>query len=107
MSPKDGAKSLVRRAGRAIRGSDKPVAPASSTKEPCLACFEETAAGSAFFYDRLAVAGSSGQRGYLCSDCTTRARAAKMGEPLTDADLRVIADNGLMVGVGLGVGLGS
>ena len=77
----------------------------STTVEPCTQCLEETAAGSVFFSDRLVVTRTDGGRSFLCSDCYTRARAAKKGEPITDADLRVIADNGLMIGVGLGTGL--
>ena len=80
------------------RGPGEPAV--SSAKEPCAACGEETAAGSAFFSDRRQTTRTDGARTFLCSDCLGRAHAARKGEPLTDADLRVIADNGLMVGVG-------
>ena len=75
-------------------------------KEPCAGCGEECAAGSAFYSDRRETNRSDGERTYLCSDCLGRAHAARKGKPLTDADLRTIADNGLMVGVGL-LGSGS
>jgi len=78
-----------------------PDAMPSTVVEPCAGCYEETAAGSAFYSDRLAMSRPDGGQGYLCSACRTKARAAKMGEPLTEHDLSVIADNGLMVGVGL------
>ncbi len=80
----------------------RPSEPAASTaKEPCAACGEETAAGSAFYSDRRQTTRTDGTRTFLCSDCLGRAHAARKGEPLTDADLRVIAENGLVVGVGL------
>jgi hypothetical protein len=77
--------------------------PPSTTVEPCVQCLEETAAGSVFYSDRLVITRTDGGRSFLCSDCCTRARAAKLGEPLTEADLQVIADNGLMISVGLGL----
>ncbi len=80
-----------------------PAAPPPTTVEPCVRCLEETAAGSVFYSDRLLISRTDGGRSYLCSDCGTSARAAKMGEPLTEADLKVIADNGLMINVGLGL----
>ena len=86
------------------REASRDSAPPTAS-DPCVQCSEETAAGSVFFSDRLVVERTDGSQAFLCSDCYTRARAAKRGEPLTDADLRTIADNGLMVGVALGTGL--
>ena len=80
------------------RGAPVPAA-ASTAKEPCVGCNEETAVGSVFYSDRLQIERSDGGRAYLCADCHARARAAKMGEELTDADLTTIADNGLLIGV--------
>ena len=44
-------------------------------------------------------------RRYLCDECYAKARAAKGGE-LTEADLRVIAKNGVMIGAGFFTGGG-
>jgi hypothetical protein len=86
---------------RRLRGDAPREAKPSTAREPCVQCDEETAVGSVFFSDRLVVERTEGGRAFLCSACYTRARAAKMGEPLNEADLRRIADNGLMIGVGL------
>jgi hypothetical protein len=86
---------------RSAFGSEQAAAAGTTGKEPCAGCGEETAAGSVFFSDRRQVTRSDGVRSFLCSDCLGRAHAARKGEALTDADLRVIADNGLMIGVGL------
>jgi hypothetical protein len=75
----------------------------STRAEPCVQCLEETVAGSVFYSDRLVITRTDRGRSFLCSDCSTKARAAKMGEPLTEDDLQVIADNGLMISVGLGL----
>jgi len=45
-------------------------------EEPCLSCGEETAVGSVFFSDRSAAKLPDGTRGYLCSECVRRIRAA-------------------------------
>lgn len=94
---------LRRRVGRSRAEAALPRSP--DLAEPCLGCGEETAVGSVFYSDRLAMDGSDGHRGYLCSACIARVRAAKGGEPVTEHDLEVIADNGLMVGANL-LGLG-
>ncbi len=79
---------------------------ASNVAQPCVGCGEETAAGSVFYWDRLTIPRPDGEHAYLCSACSARARSAKRGEPLTDADLEVIASNGLMIGAGfLGGGI--
>jgi hypothetical protein len=80
---------------------DRAAGAASTTVEPCVECHEETAAGSAFYSDRLEITRGDGGRAYLCADCHARARAARNGEPLTDADLQAIGDNGVMIGLGL------
>jgi hypothetical protein len=74
---------------------------ASTTVEPCVGCHDETAASSALYSDRLEIDRSDGGKAYLCADCHARARAAKTGGELSDADLRTIGDNGLMIGAGL------
>ncbi len=79
---------------------DAEAVAASTTVEPCVECHQETAAGSAFYSDRLEIRRKDGSVAYLCSECHTRARAAKSGKPLTDADLQTIGDNGLMIGAG-------
>ena len=73
---------------------------ASTTAEPCVGCHDETAAGSALYSDRLEIARSDGAMAHLCADCHARARAARRGEELSDADLQTIGDNGLLIGAG-------
>ena len=95
MSPMDGARSLARRVGRAIRGGAKPPAPASRTKEPCLACGEETAVGSVFFSDRLAVPRDGRATEFLCSLCSARVRtSSRSGRRLSDEEIRRSVENG-------------
>ena len=72
----------------------------STVEEPCVGCGQETAAGSVFFSDRRDIDRSDGARVYLCSDCQSRAHRARKGEPLSDEDLQIIANNGMMIGVG-------
>jgi hypothetical protein len=80
---------------------DRAAAAASTTVEPCVGCHEETAAGSAFYSDRLEIPRADGGRAYLCTDCHARATAARNGKPLADADLQTIGDNGVFIGLGL------
>ena len=82
------------------RGAPEGSAAPSTTIEPCLECQEETAAGSVFYSDRLEIERKDGSRVYLCADCHARARAARSGKPLTEADLEAIGENGLMIGLG-------
>ena len=72
----------------------------SAVEEPCVGCGQETAAGSVFFSDRRDIARSDGARVYLCSECQSKAHRARKGEPLSDEDLQIIANNGMMIGVG-------
>jgi hypothetical protein len=74
--------------------------PVSNADEPCIGCGEETTVGSVFYSDRRSITRSDGATVFLCSDCQARAHHARKGEPLTDADLRTIADNGFMIGAG-------
>ena len=67
--------------------------------QPCLHCGDETAPGSVRYSDRHDVPLEGGGRAYLCDECYATARAAKGGE-LSDADLRVIAKNGVVVAAG-------
>jgi len=90
--------SVVARLLRVGRGRTDP--PVSNAEEPCVGCGEETAVGSFFFSDRRDIIRSDGARVFLCSDCQARAHRARNGEALTDADLRTIAENGTMIGVG-------
>ena len=74
-------------------------APApSDAAEPCAACGDETAVGSVRYSDRHDVVLADGSRTYLCGECHQRARVSK-GRELTEADLRTIAGNGLLIGV--------
>lgn len=86
---------------RRVLGRETADRIASNAKEPCAGCGEETATGSVFYSDRRETTRTGGARAFLCSDCVGSAHAARKGEPLSDEDLRIIADNGLMVGVGL------
>jgi len=70
-------------------------------RRACVGCHDETAASSDLYSDRLEIDRSDGGKAYLCADCHARARAAKTGGELSDADLRTIGDNGLMIGAGL------
>ena len=74
-------------------------APASIA-EPCLSCGQETAPGSVFYSDRRDIKRDDGARVFLCSDCQSAAHRARQGKPLTDQDLRTIANNGMMIGAG-------
>ena len=82
------------------RRSGPDAAVPSTTIEPCVEGQEETAAGSVFYSDRLDIERTDGDRAYVCGDCHARARAAKKGEPLTEADLQAIGHNGVLIGVG-------
>ena len=37
---------------------------------------------------------------FLCSECQGKAHRERKGLPLGDADLRIIAGNGMMIGAG-------
>ena len=74
--------------------------PASTAEEPCAGCGEETAVGSIFFSDRRSTSPDAGPRVFLCSECQAKAHHARMGKPLTDDDIRTIANNGMMIGAG-------
>jgi hypothetical protein len=95
---RDSRNSVVARLLGVGRKRTEP--PASNGEEPCVGCGEETAVGSVFFSDRRDISRSDGARVFLCSDCQARAHRARKGAALTDDDLRTIADNGLMIGVG-------
>jgi pyruvate/2-oxoacid:ferredoxin oxidoreductase beta subunit len=74
--------------------------PIATVEEACMGCGQETAVGSIFFSDRREVQIANGTRVYLCSECQSKAHLARKGQPLTDDDLRTIAGNGAMIGVG-------
>jgi hypothetical protein len=69
----------------------------------CIRCGEDTGPGSVFFSDRVAV-DVNGRQGWLCSECVV-ALSPERADHRAAADLEVIAENGLMIGVGLGTGL--
>lgn len=81
------------------RGSQTALeTPPSTAVEPCFGCGEETAIGSVFFSDRRAIARSDGSSAYLCSECQVKAHHARKGAPLSEADLRTIADTAKATG---------
>src|SRR5882762_11436367 len=94
MSLTDGARSLLRRARRAVRRGAEPPAPRSRAEEPCLACGEETAVGSVFYSDRLVVTHDDSSSAYLCSLCSARVRSSRRGARLTDEEVRNAVANG-------------
>jgi hypothetical protein len=95
-------RDLVARVRRPRRAAPATApSPSPSVAEPCAGCGEETTVGSVRYSDRLAIARRDGTGAWLCSECMARARAAKRGAQPTDADLEVIAENGVMVGAGL------
>ena len=84
---------------------------AAATDEPCMSCGEPTAAGTYFFSDRHDVLLADGTKVFLCADCQAQAHRARIGEPLSDEDIRIIAGNGGLIGAGLlsgggGAGIG-
>ena len=67
---------------------------ASSAKEPCVGCGEETASGSIFYSDRHRVERTDRTHSFLCSLCDSRIRAAGKGRRLTDEEVRNTVENG-------------
>ncbi len=59
-----------------------------STREPCLACGDETASGSPFYSDRRVMEAADGTRTFVCSSCVQMASNRKRRPTLTDAELR-------------------
>jgi hypothetical protein len=55
-------------------------------EEPCLKCGEGTSVGTIWYSDRREAQLPDGTRGYLCSECVKRLRAA--GHPEVQSDLR-------------------
>lgn len=97
--PADGGTQGVKGQLRRILHLRSEELPPSNAVEPCAACGEETTVGSVLYSDRHDVVLEDGRLTFLCDECYGRARAAKGGE-LTDADMRVIAKNGVMVASG-------
>ena len=64
--------------------------------EPCAACGEETAAGTAFYFDRRAVERAPGETSYVCSSCVARAAKGRRHRGLTDAEIQQLIRNGSM-----------
>ncbi len=89
------AESVKKQLQRVLHRAATEVPP-STAVEPCVGCGEETVVGSVLYSDRHDLVGDDGKK-YLCAECYQRARALKGGEALSEADQRVIANNGLMV----------
>ena len=82
-------------------GDDAAAAEATTTNEPCAACGEDTSVGSALFGERHETARPEGGKVFLCDECYARLRAVQGGRAKpTEEDLRVIAANGGMIGIG-------
>jgi hypothetical protein len=82
-----------------LKRSSPDIEP-SDKEEPCAGCGEETAVGATLFPERHSFDRAEGGKLFLCDECYARLRAAKRGETPTEADLEVIAGNGLMIGAG-------
>lgn len=83
-------KGLLRRRSAEIEPSD--------VVEPCAACGDETAVGSWLYPGRHTLVNAAG-RAFLCDECYAKSRH-EGHEPHLDQDMRVIAGNGAMIGVG-------
>jgi hypothetical protein len=70
-----------------------------SQLEPCVACGENTAPGSPFYFDRTQLdPGPDGPR-YLCSSCVQRVLGERSGRrPLTDDERRALERGALAFG---------
>ena len=68
-------------------------ARASSAKEPCAACGEETAAGSVFFSDRVRIPRHGRPDTYLCGMCHAEIRASGKHTGMTEEDLAAFTRN--------------
>jgi hypothetical protein len=90
-----------RLAGLRGSGHDTAVAEVATTNEPCAACGDETAVGSFLFPERHEAARPEGGKVFFCDECYARLRAVQGGRVKpTEEDLRVIAGNGGMIGIG-------
>jgi hypothetical protein len=97
---------LVARLQRAL-GRTTTDSPVWSAMEPCAACGDETAAGSAFFSDRLTIVRPDSGSGFLCSACDASARAANKPWRPSGDEVEKLARNGSMAaGIFMGGGPG-
>ncbi len=69
-------------------------APAASVREPCASCGEETAVGSVFFSDRMAIPRQGQTDAFLCGLCEARIRASNKPTRMTDEDVAAFIRNG-------------
>jgi hypothetical protein len=69
-------------------------------KQPCVACGDDTAAGSPLYTGRTELEMRDGQPGYLCSDCHVRITGHDRGE-LTEEDVRRLREGGSAFAFGL------
>ena len=83
---------LLRRAGQI--GRQQTMAPSAPVREPCVTCGEETAVGSVFFSDRLAVSRPRGADAFLCRLCDERIRPSRKGPRMTDEEVADFIRNG-------------
>ena len=77
---------------------DQP-APTSPIQEPCVSCGEETAVGSIFFSDRLAVPGDGNSDAFLCGLCYARIRSSHKTSQMTDAEFDAFIRNASAVDI--------
>jgi hypothetical protein len=77
-----------------------PEVQASDKAEPCAGCGEETVVGSVLFGTRHSFDSADGGKTFLCDECYARVHAAKGGRAPTEEDVRVIAENGGLIGAG-------
>jgi hypothetical protein len=70
-----------------------------SAREPCAVCGDETAIGSLFYSDRRMIDEVGAEPAYLCSDCLTRIRSSRLGQPMTDEQVRNFVMNGSMAAI--------
>ena len=74
------------------------VAPGGvASREPCLACGEETAAGSVFYSDRRTIERRNESPTYLCVLCDARLRATRRGRQLTDDEVHTLVQSGSLL----------
>ena len=68
--------------------------------EPCVACGEETIAGSALFSDRRVIDDGKGAARFVCSSCMQRFARHLRRDRLTDEETRRFIASGSMAIIG-------
>jgi hypothetical protein len=66
----------------------------SEASEPCAACGEETAVGSAFYSDRRQIDRTDGSSAFICTLCDQRIAGSRRGSRMSDEDLRAALETG-------------